>query len=270
MLKIFDILYLNDTSLTKFTLRDRRNALEATVKPVHRRLEMHPYKEGQTTNDVEALLRKVVQDGAEGLVVETIRGRCIASMSGTMIGSKSNLSTWMSTAKNLIVLLLGGYYGSGRRGGNLSSFLCGLRVDESDVRSDADAMKFYSFFKVGGGFTAADYASVRHQTEGKWKDWDARQPPSQYIELGGGDKQYERPDVWIRPDESFVVEVKASQISQSESFRMGYTLRFPRFKRIRSDKDWQTALTVNELRQLKANVERQVQEKKFVVDDAPS
>ena len=37
LFKVFDILYLNDQSITRYTLRDRRNALERVVKDVHRR-----------------------------------------------------------------------------------------------------------------------------------------------------------------------------------------------------------------------------------------
>lgn len=58
-------------------------------------------------------------------------------------------------------------------------------------------MKCYSFFKVGGGFKAEDYASIRHHTEGKWVDWDTNNPPTEFVGLAGGDRQYERPEYVI-------------------------------------------------------------------------
>jgi DNA ligase-4 len=128
-------------------------------------------------------------------------------------------------------------------------------------------MKCYSFCKVGGGFTAADYANIRHHTDGKWKDWDPKHPPSEFVELAGGDAQYERPDVWIKPDESVVVCVKAASVSTSDQFRLGLTLRFPRFKRLRMDKDWKSALSVQEFMDLKSNVEQERKNKEFNVDD---
>lgn len=127
-------------------------------------------------------------------------------------------------------------------------------------------MKCYSFFKVGGGFKAEDYASIRHHTDGKWIDWDPKQPPTEFIELGGGDLQYERPDVWIKPCDSVVVSVKAASVSASDQFRMGFTLRFPRFKRLRMDRSWDTALSIQEFIELKARVERESKEKEFKID----
>lgn len=127
-------------------------------------------------------------------------------------------------------------------------------------------MKCWSFVKVGGGFRAEDYAAVRHRTEGKWIDWNSRHPPTDYIELAGGDLQYEKPDVWIKPNDSVVLEVKAASVSASDQFRTGFTLRFPRFKRLRLDKDWESALDLQEFLDLKSRVESEVKEKEFQVD----
>src|SRR4030081_3151861 len=80
----------------------------------------------------------------------------------------------------------------------------------------ADPMKCYSFFKVGGGFKAEDYANIRHHTEGKWIDWDPKKPPAEFIELAGGDAQLERPDVWTNPCDSVVVCVKAASVGTSD------------------------------------------------------
>jgi DNA ligase 4 len=127
-------------------------------------------------------------------------------------------------------------------------------------------MKCYSFFKVGGGFKAEDYASIRHHTEGKWIDWDSKHPPTEFIELGGGDLQYERPDVWIKPCDSVVVSVKAASVGSSDQFRMGFTLRFPRFKRLRMDRSWDTALSIQDFSELKARVEEEYRDKEFKLD----
>ena len=128
-------------------------------------------------------------------------------------------------------------------------------------------MKCYSFCKVGGGFTATDYGNVRHHTDGKWINWDPTHPPTEFIELGGGDAQYERPDVWIKPDDSVVLCVKAASVSPTDQFRIGLTLRFPRFKRLRMDKDWKSALSVQEFLDLKSDVEKEQKDKEFKVED---
>ena len=267
LFRVFDILYLNGEAITMYTLRDRRRALEASVISIHRRIEVHPYEEAHTAADIEPLLRRVIAEASEGLVLKNPR---------SMYRLNERNDDWMKVkpeymtefGESLDCVIIGAYYGSGHRGGKLSSFLCGLRVDPQQSRKSVNPLKFWSFFKVGGGFTAADYATIRHQTDGKWKDWDPRYPPTEYVELAGGDLQHERPDVWIKADESVVISVKAASINATDSFRVGLTLRFPRFKSLRTDKDWKSALTVQGFLDLKHNVEKEQKEKEFKVDDA--
>jgi len=64
-----------------------------------------------------------------------------------------------------------------------------------------------------------------------------------------------------------VLAVKAAQVTATDQFRTGYTLRFPRFKKLRLDRDWQSALSLSGFNALKSNVEKEQKEKKFKVDD---
>lgn len=267
LFRVFDLLYLNGRDVTKYTLRDRRNALEKTVKPVSRRFEIHPYQEATTTSEIETALRTVVAEASEGLVLKSPRSPYrLNERHDDWMKVKPEYMTEFGESLDLIVV--GGYYGSGRRGGSLSSFLCGLRVDGAYSSHSSNPMKCYSFCRVGGGFNAQDYANIRHHTDGKWMDWDPKKPPTTYLELAGGDAQYERPDVWIKPEDSVVLCVKAASVSVSDQFRIGLTLRFPRFKRLRMDKDWKTALSVQEFLDLKSNVEQEHKEKEINVDNS--
>jgi DNA ligase-4 len=164
--------------------------------------------------------------------------------------------------ESLDCVVVGGYYGSGHRGGAHSSFLCALIANKKAKRGDTDYEKCLSFFKVGGGFSRDDYASIRGRTEGKWQDWDARRPPP-IIELGGHaeNRQHERPDQWIHPSDSIVLECKAASVETTDRFRTTLTLRFPRFKQLRTDKNWDQALSYDEFMQVKYEVEREHDEK---------
>ncbi|KAK3196709.1 DNA ligase (ATP) [Lecanicillium sp. MT-2017a] len=267
LFRVFDILYLNDKQLTQYTLRDRHNALEKAVKPVHRRLEIHGYTSSTSADTIEPLLREVVANASEGLVLKNPR---------SMYRLNSRNDDWLKVkpeymsefGESLDCLIIGGYYGSGKRGGMLSSYLCGLRVSQNHIQAGANPEKCFSFFKVGGGFRAEDYAEIRHRTEGKWIDWDVKNPPTEYIELGGGEaRQYERPDVWIRPKDSIVVSAKAASVGPSDSFARGFTLRFPRFRRLRLDRTWDSALSVEEFQDLRQRVEEEAKDKKMTVED---
>lgn len=267
LFRVFDILYLNDKPLTPYTLRDRHNALEKAVTPVHRRLEIHNYTSSTTADAIEPLLREVVANASEGLVLKNPR---------SMYRLNSRNDDWLKVkpeymsefGESLDCVIIGGYYGSGHRGGTLSSFLCGLRVSQNHIKAGANPEKCFSFFKVGGGFKGEDYAEIRHRTDGKWIEWDRKNPPSEYIELGGGEsKQLERPDVWIRPKDSVVVSAKAASVGPSDSFARGFTLRFPRFRRLRLDRAWDTALSVDEFEELKKRVDEEQKEKAMTVED---
>ena len=260
--RVFDMLFLNDQPLTRYTLRDRRRALEQVVRQVPDRLEIHDYTVATSPDDIEPKLRQVVADSSEGLVLKNPR---------SMYRLNSRDDDWIKVkpeymsefGESLDCLVVGGYFGSGRRGGTISSFLCGLRVSENHIHAGADPEKCLSFFKVGGGFKAEDYAEIRHHTEGKWVDWDPTNPPSDLIQLAGGDKfQYERPDVWIRPSHSIVLSVKAASVGPSESFAVRETLRFPRFRRLRMDRAWDSALNVEQFQALRSRVDEATREKK--------
>jgi DNA ligase-4 len=267
LFRVFDILYLNDKQLTQYTLRDRRNALQKAIRPVHRRLEIHEYTPATSADAIEPLLREVVANASEGLVLKNPR---------SMYRLNSRNDDWLKVkpeymsefGESLDCVIIGGYYGSGRRGGMLSSFLCGLRVSPNHIQAGANPEKCFSFFKVGGGFRTEDYAEIRHRTDGKWMEWDPKNPPSEYIELGGGEaKQYERPDMWIRPKDSVVVSVKAASVGPSDQFARGFTLRFPRFRRLRLDRSWDTALSLEEFQELKQRVESELKATEMTVED---
>jgi DNA ligase 4 len=132
LFRVFDCLYLNDKNLTKYVLRDRRKALERAVKNVPQRIEIHQYEKAESASAIEPALRKVIAEASEGLVLKNPR---------SMYQLNSRNDDWMKVkpeymmdfGESLDCVVIAGYYGSGHRGGNLSSFLCGLRVDQNYV-----------------------------------------------------------------------------------------------------------------------------------------
>ena len=143
LFRVFDCLYLNGKDLTQYTLRDRRNALEGAVKNVHQRIEVHEYQEATRTSQIDDELRKVVADASEGLVLKNPR---------SMYRLNSRNDDWMKVkpeymsefGESLDCVVIGGYYGSGHRGGNLSSFMCGLRVGKNYM--DMNPGKYLTYY----------------------------------------------------------------------------------------------------------------------------
>lgn len=268
LFRVFDCLYLNDKDLTHYTLRDRRKALEASITDIERRLEIHGYTEARQASEIEPELRRVVAEASEGLVLKNPRSEYrLNERNDDWIKVKPEYMTEFGESLDCVVV--GGYYGSGKRGGGLSSFLCGLKPSRNDYQANPslNPQMMWSFFKVGGGFSASDYAEIRHRTDGKWNDWDRKKPPSDWVALGGGEqRQYEKPDVWIKPEDSVVLSVKAASVHGTSQFATKLTLRFPRFKKLRTDKDWTQALTLDEFLQLKDKAEGEHEEKKLKID----
>lgn len=54
----------------------------------------------------------------------------------------------------------------------------------------------------------------------------------------------EKPDLWILPEHSIVLEVRASELIRSSGYGADYTLRFPRVQRVRADKPVRDIITL--------------------------
>ncbi|EKD20386.1 uncharacterized protein L3040_004326 [Drepanopeziza brunnea f. sp. 'multigermtubi'] len=269
LFRVFDCLYLNHKPITMYTLRERYRALESSIQNVNRRLEIHTHATASELGGQEAIeeqLRDVIDKGHEGLVLKNPN-------SAYSLNERNNM--WMKVkpeymtefGESLDLIVIGGYYGGGHRGGKLASFLCGLRVNQDQIARGSNPMKCFSFCKVGGGFRGEDYAKIYHQTDGKWIPWNDMRPPKEYIRLGGGEKQYEKPDVWIKPCDSIVLEVKAASVGVSDRFGTKYTLRFPRFRRLKDEKSWEQALSMDEFDEVKQNAEEESKTKEIKVEN---
>ncbi|RVX75050.1 hypothetical protein B0A52_01327 [Exophiala mesophila] len=287
LFRVFDILLVNGRPLTRWTLQDRRNVLERSVKSVHRCLEIHDHIVATTAQEVEDELRKVIANSSEGLLLKNPRSAYrLDERNDDWQKVKPEYMT--EFGQSLDCLIIGGYYGSGRRGGAISSFMCGLRAPATSDRrrgdnqpgtqsstqsqgpsqADASNQRFLTFCKVGGGLSASDYATIRHETEGKWIDWDPKNPPTKYIDIGGpATAGREKPDQWIKPEDSLVIEIKAAEITLSDDYGAGLTLRFPRFKRLRRDKSWEQALSVDGMEDLRKKAAKAHREKEIKIDD---
>ncbi|MCJ1334404.1 DNA ligase (ATP) [Thelotrema lepadinum] len=258
LLRVFDILRFNDRDVTDCALHERRRLLNFAIKKeVEGRFEIHKYSIGTTADDIEVALRDVVADSSEGLVIKNPR-REYSLNERNDSWFKVKPEYMEEYGEQLDVVIIGGYYGAGHRGGWFSSFLCGLRVNDNEIQRGADPQKSLSFLKAGGGFTAQDYKAIRSKTEGKWIKWDRKRPPRDLIVLGGDDRdrQYERPDMWIKPQDSLVVSVKASSVHETDRFAAQISVRFPRFQRFREDRDWRSALSMHDFLSLKSEVEK--------------
>ncbi|WWC85821.1 uncharacterized protein L201_000688 [Kwoniella dendrophila CBS 6074] len=236
--KIFDILYLNDRCLTHKRLSERKrlmrsNRIFKNIDEYKGRLEYAEEQKGKNGKDIRAMLERILETKGEGLVVKKSDAIYQTNSRGAdWIKVKPEYSDQMG--ENLDLLVLGGWWGKGGRTGKISSLLCGLRVQQDD---DGEVQKpeFSTFCSVGSGMSYEDYEWIMNKHRAHWKTFDRSNSPS-WLQLGqvGLD---DKPDVYIEPENSFVVEVKASEIVPAiGNYGCGYTLRFPRCRYIYFDK----------------------------------
>ncbi|OLL24314.1 DNA ligase 4 [Neolecta irregularis DAH-3] len=261
----FDILLLNDKSLVNYSLIERRKALKSVINLIPGRLEILEYTVGKTQDDVENSLRDVIRKGGEGLVMKNPEGvykasardqdwckikpdymnefgedlDCLIIVEVGITAVVSEVDFWevFSAVSELMGRMMRKYH-------------CTTVICNSLIYS------FHSFCRVGGGFRANDYDKIRSHTHDKWFNWDENvDERNSYIELAGNNQQFERPDRWIKPQDSVVIKIKAAQVTPSNQFKTGNTLRFPRFQRVRDDKNWESALSYKTFWKLKVQAE---------------
>lgn len=147
------------------------------------------------------------------------------------------------------LLILGGYYGTDSHRvekfdqyDRISHFLVGVAV-----RIDKDQPKnsiILPFTKVGTGYNDNELSSLRNKLRNNWTNKKPLFIPSNW-NPGVND----RPDIYIdNPKDSIILELKAAEITPSNTFPTDYTLRFPRVEKIRWNKNWDEVMTTEDLK----------------------
>eukprot|EP00978_Attheya_sp_CCMP212_P029441 scaffold104590_cov61-Attheya_sp.AAC.1 len=101
-----------------------------------------------------------------------------------------------------------------------------LKLTGFKTNSETQAVEYGKWFKeVDHGKSLPHFVSERsyqRSTSGDDDGWKF-------------DRASKYPDLWIKPDDSFVITINAGEIVTSDSFSAGVTLRFPRIGKIRAD-----------------------------------
>lgn len=252
----FDILYVGDTSVIHQTLKERHELLRKVVKPVKGRLEIlvpngglnahrlpgEPYCSliAYNVDDIEKFFKETIENRDEGIILKDLGSKWEPSdRSGKWLKLKPE---YIRAGSDLDVLIIGGYYGSGRRGGEVAQFLLGLAERPA---SNTYPRRFISFCRVGNGLSDEELDTVVSKLKPYFRknEYPKNSPPSFY-QVTNNSK--ERPDVWIEnPDKSIILSITSDiRTISSEVFSAPYSLRFPRIDRVRYDKPWHECLDV--------------------------
>ncbi|MBT3836235.1 ATP-dependent DNA ligase [Candidatus Woesearchaeota archaeon] len=228
-IKVFDLLYVNGKTVFNDPFQERRKIIN---KIVPKGKHIMPAEE-ILTDDVEEIndfFQKMLDDGYEGIMIKALDGVYQAGTRGwNWIKWKKEYVKEMSDTFDLVVV--GAYYGRGRRSGVYGALLCAVYDSEND--------SFETLCKLGTGLTD----SVLEELPEKLKRYESSKKPARV-----NCKKEMIPDVWFKP--GVVVDVLAAELTKSPFHTAGVALRFPRFLRFRDDKKAEQATTVKEVSEI--------------------
>lgn len=255
---VFDILMFNGIVLSNKPLKERVSYIKKAFNQIDNKIRYTEQKTITTNEEVVDELNRAIDLRLEGIIIknpESIYKPNIRKASGWLKIKPEYIDNLMD---ELDLLIIGGYYGEGRRSTLISHFLLAVASSE---QINGEPKYFYSFCKVGSGYSLKELYELSGKLEQHWKPYNPKKPQPNLI-ISGGRK--EQPDVWIEPSKSQIVQVKATEIVRSKVFATDCTLRFPRVEKIRYDKNWTDCMTKREMDDLRNLAQGRLATKSYV------
>ncbi|RLE83055.1 MAG: ATP-dependent DNA ligase, partial [Thermoprotei archaeon] len=191
----------------------------------------------KSVSELEEFFEQAISEGCEGIMCKSLRDDSIYQMGARgwlWIKFKRDYRYEMTDTVDLVVV--GAFYGRGKRAGTYGALLMAAYDPEADV--------FRTVCKVGSGFTDEDLEKLPELL-------DQYKIPHRHPRV---DSKIEA-DVWFTP--AVVLEIMGAEITLSPLHTCAYgaiksgaglAIRFPRFTgRYRFDKKPEQATTVKEL-----------------------
>ncbi|ESP05690.1 hypothetical protein LOTGIDRAFT_181463 [Lottia gigantea] len=260
-LQVFDILLYNDKVLTNLPLKERLKYIDKVFNTIEGRILISQVKEGHNNQDCADALNEAIDGREEGIMVKNPE---------SVYRPNTRKGGWFKIKPEYIgglmdeldIVIVGGYFGVGSRAGMMSHFMCAVAVPSDDGEHP---QVFHSFCKVGSGYSKKELSDFNKKLADHWQVFDKRNPPDCLI-LAAGFK--EKPDAWIHPSKSCIVQVKAAEITESDKYKTGCTLRFPRVECFRDDKPWFECLSTVELEELRQKSGGKLAGTRYDLDDS--
>ncbi|SPO32068.1 probable CDC9 - DNA ligase I [Ustilago trichophora] len=236
----FDLLYLNGQPLLSLSLAERRTLLREHFRPVEDEFDYARSEDCNSVEEISVFLDKSVKEGCEGLMVKMLSGpdSTYEPSRRSMNWLKLKKDYLAGTGDSLDLVVIGGYFGKGKRTNVYGAFLLACY--------DSDSETYQSICKIGTGFTEADL--------------EAHYKTLKELEISGKKGYYDvgeaKPDVYF--EAKIVWEVLTADLSLSPVYtaakglieQRGISLRFPRFIRIRDDKTAEESTSPEQIEQM--------------------
>lgn len=254
---VFDILLLNDQKFANEPLQKRQEHLKTVFTPVKGRIQLVPRTEVRTTQEVVNALNEAIDNREEGIMVKDPMSIYKPDKRG---------EGWLKIKPEYVdglmdeldLLIVGGYWGKGRRSGMMSHFLCA--VAEAPPAGEKPSV-FHTVCRIGSGYTMKELYDLGLKLAKHWKVYRKNDPPASIL------CATEKPEVYIEPRNSVIIQVKAAEIVSSDMYKTNCTLRFPRIEKIREDKDWHQCMTLDDLSQFRSRASGKLASRHFQIQE---
>ena len=230
----FDVLYFDKKNCLDSPYSERRKILEQSVDE-NKLAKLVPVLFAKNENDLQDFLENSINAGCEGLMLKTLTAPYRAGTRGSnWLKLKREYRNELGDSLDLVVI--GAYFGRGRRTGLYGTLLLGTYNPEED--------NFPSICKVGTGFTDESLDQLFQILSNKVT-----------LKKNSRIVSEMEADVWFEPE--LVLEIVASEITLSPIHKTGmglirkdtgFALRFPKFTgKIRYEKAIEDASTDEEV-----------------------
>ena len=230
----FDILFSDEKNCMDMKYLERRKLLEKIIKQDNF-ARLIPMSIIESEEQILEVLENSINSGCEGLMLKHLDSTYRAGIRGSnWLKLKREYQNELGDSLDLVVV--GAFFGKGRRTGKYGTLLLATYNDEEDT--------FPSICKVGTGFTDESLDQLYQILSPKVP---LKKNPRIVSEMEA--------DVWFEPE--LVIEIVASEITQSPIHKTaldkikenaGLALRFPKFTgKIRTEKNSEDASTDEEV-----------------------
>jgi DNA ligase 1 len=230
-LKMFELLYFDGESYLHKSYEERTAKL-AEINKSNKTLATADKILTENVEEINKFFHKMLNTGYEGIIIKSLTSEYQAGTRGwNWVKWKKEYVKEMVDTFDLVVV--GAFYGKGKRAGNYGALLCACYNHESDT--------FETVCKLGTGLTDETLAELPVKLE-KFK---IDKKPAR---LNINKEMF--PDIWFEPE--LVIEISGAELTKSpvHTCATGLALRFPRFLRYRENKKAEQATTSQEMEEV--------------------
>jgi len=237
---VFDCMYYNGENLMDKAVKERRKLLEKHMVEVGNNVKFSELVHVTKKSQLAGMIKSVLDQGLEGLVLKDVLGTYEPGKRHWLKVKKDYLNEGaMADTADLVVL--GGWFGTGQKGGLMSSFLLGCYDHMGD--------KWCTVTKCAMGFDDATLERLQGELLPKFE-----KIKGDYDQVPGWFRMTRQmvPDFIAKdPKKCPVWEITGAEFSKAELHTAtGISIRFPRMTKMRPDKNWKTATSLKELQHL--------------------